>query len=380
MPEVEIYNLDIGAQRATNGWDEIDVGPFSVRLVDEYEERAARLYQPAKARVSFTGPVDALEKSVSRSESTGGGWVCTAVATIRYESDQSVLALSPIADAGVWDLCEILTFLTGRRVTIAELTERYNPNARRSPACAPIETLPAASVAWKNRSSFAESGLRYGLLTYNLTIGYRDMNVIAGQQNTAFNILVDEWPSEKIHVLEKPLNRKIPKRVRRALAEKVQAAVEEIEDHLFEGEKEAYQGILMGRALQGPYSLHGAAVQFLKYDVGVIPVDADETILRRVKFMNAVRNQMTHAGQLPALGGMDREVADRYGGVIINGVVPEINQLAIGRLFGMSTAGLGSASQRHDELFRFFTEGTWHGYPLELMGFDEWLNSPETLI
>lgn len=321
-----------------------------------------------------------MQKSVTRTPSTGGGWAVTARAIIREDIRRSILARSPIADAGARDLCEILTFLTGRKVTTGPLRERHNPNASKAPACTPVETLPAAALAWENRNIFPDHGLEYALLTYNSAIDYRAMNVVAGQQNTAFNILVDGWPSEKFHALEKPISRKIPKQVRLALVDKVKAAVAEMNDELSEEETEAYQGILGGRALQGPHSLYGAVVQFLKYDIGLIPVDADENILRRVKFLNAVRNQMTHAGQMPPLDGVSQEVADRYTAAIIGGVVPEINQLAIGRLFGFSNAGLGSVSQHHGELLRFFNDGIWHGHPLELMGFDEWLNSPEVLI
>src|SRR5947208_17052488 len=54
------------------------------------------------------------------------GWVTTAVA----EHDgtpgvESVLAETPIKDDGVWDLCELLTLVTGRRVTCPEYSQRH---------------------------------------------------------------------------------------------------------------------------------------------------------------------------------------------------------------------------------------------------------------
>ena len=89
---------------------------------------------------------------------------------------------------------------------------------------------------------------------------------------------------------------------------------------------------------------------------------------------------MTHSGQMPELPGLEPVVSDRYTAAIVAGVVPAINQLAIGRLFGFTDDGLGSLSQHPTDLQRFFSEGNWRGQPLDLMGFEEWVNSPEALI
>jgi hypothetical protein len=80
---------------------------------------------------------------------------------------------------------------------------------------------------------------------------------------------------------------------------------------------------------------------------------------------------------MPLLPGLDQDQSDRYTVAIVGGVVPEITQLALGRLLGLTEAGLGSYSQNPYDLQRFFMEGNWHGQPLELMDFEEWLNNPD---
>ena len=53
-------------------------------------------------------------------------WVCTATVTRDgTEGVQSLLAESPINDCGLWDLCDLLTLFTGRRVTSRVYKERH---------------------------------------------------------------------------------------------------------------------------------------------------------------------------------------------------------------------------------------------------------------
>lgn len=205
------------------------------------------------------------------------------------------------------------------------------------------------------------------------------MQVVAYLHNAALNVLVDKWPSSEISASPVEAGPQVPKHVRRSLADRIVSVVNECEG-LNEEAKQAYIPILRARVQQGPFSLHDAVMRFLRHNLGIIPSDDESSVTRRVQFMNSVRNKMTHSGRMPELEGLEQAVADRYTAVIVGGVVPAINQLAIGRLFGFTSDGLGSLSQNTIDLHRFFCESNWRGQPLDLMSFDEWINSPEALI
>ena len=381
MSSIELYNLDVGDPRRLLGEFPFRIGPFVVRLAENYAIAVSQLRRPEQLQVSLAGPVNQLTRSVTRiAESGVGGWHVTANATPdACDPASSLLARSPVPDGGGRDLCEILTFLTGRRVATANMLQFFNPDSSSERACVPEETFPAADLAWRHRTRIATNGLSYAVMLENSAIDFWLMQVRAYLHNAVLNILVDKWPGEDLTVLPVPSGPQVTRQVRNSLADCVGSAVRSFEE-LQEEAKDAYIPVLRARVQQGPSSLLDALMRLLRYNLGIIPVDADASVTRRVQFMNRVRNTMTHSGQMPELPGLEQAIADRYTAVIVAGVVPAINQLAIGRLFGFTTDGLGSLSQQPFDLQRFFTEGNWRGQPLDLMSFEEWINSPESLI
>lgn len=381
MNSIDLYNLDVGDPRRLLGPSPFRVGPFVVRLAENYTSAVAQLRRPEQLQVSLSGPVNQLTRSVTRiAESGVGGWHITASATLEADApESSLLARSPVLDGGVRDLCEILTFLTGRRVATADMHQFFNPDGSSERACIPEETFATADLAWRNRTRIATNGLSYAVLLENSAIDFWLMQVRAYLHNAVLNILVDKWPGDELTVLPVPAGPQVTRQTRNSLADHVAAALTAF-DGLQPEAREAYIPILRARVQQGPSSLHDAVMRLLRFNLGIIPVDADASVTRRVQFMNRVRNTMTHSGQMPELPGLEQSVADRYTAVIVAGVVPTINQLAIGRLFGFTSDGLGSLSQHPIDLQRFFSEGNWRGQPLDLMSFEEWVNSPEALI
>ena len=63
---------------------------------------------------------------------------------------------------GLWDLCNLLTFLTGRRVVTTEYKSRYRADAYGDYAVvADFETLKAASLAWQHRDYLVSRRFAY---------------------------------------------------------------------------------------------------------------------------------------------------------------------------------------------------------------------------
>lgn len=379
--EIDLYNLYLGPERLPEHHSHCAVGPFEVRLIDGYEEAVKRLYRPAYANISWQWkrldpqppgqdpafPAGVAEQTVTHMDEVPGNWVVTAKATLSDPSiEQSVLARSPSDDGGIWDLCELLTFITGRRVLTNDLLERFDPNRAGEPVCVLPEALFAVGVAWEHRKALAGRGLAYALLSHNSAIEYMFLQPKAAQYNTALNVIIDKWPL--------PKHPKVPSEVREALAKSVEAAVVAC-DGLSDEQRKGYTALLRAKAMDGPYSMLDRLILLLR-DLGIILTEDGEPILARVKYLNTVRNRLTHSGEMPLLKGMTQEQSDRYTVNIVGGVLQELNQLALGKLLGFTAGGAGSRSKDTADLRRFFAEGVWHNHPIELKDFHEWIEDP----
>ena len=94
--------------------------------------------------------------------------------------------------------------------------------------------------------------------------------------------------------------------------------------------------------------------------------------MRRVGFINRLRNALVHQGSVPELKGLQVDQSLEYAVNIVGGVVPEIVGLILSQELGFTSQGLGSLSQYTDDLKSFFTNGTWRGYHIETADFEAW--------
>jgi hypothetical protein len=300
--------------------------------------------------------------TTSFSESRQGGWEITATATETTAGTVSVLARRPIPDGGIWDLCEILTFVTGRRVTTLEQTHRRDPNKYGANACVPVEALHAAAVAWQHREEIVQRKLTFALVMHNEALEFEMLQVVAGLNNIALNVLVDGWRCKSSGLAPE---------VKKAVKAAVTCALEGIAD-LTVNQRQGLEAILGSTIDRGiGSSMHDKTMELL-VDLDVIPSGSEPEVEERVRFMNAVRNRIVHSGQLPTLKHLDQEQSERYGCAIAVGVAPEITRLALGRLLGFQPRGLGSRSQDISDLQSFFQKGVWRGWPLERQSFEDW--------
>lgn len=382
--EFDLYNLYVGPERPPEALCHRQVGPFEVRLVANYQEAVKQVYQPAYSNVSLQWTriepqppgldpstiAGSAVQTVTHVDEMRGSWVVTAKATLSQpSSEQSVLARLPTDDNGIWDLCELLTFITGRRVLTNELLDRFDPNRAGEPVGVLAEALFAASAAWEHRNSLAERGLAYALLSHDSAIEYKFLQPKAAQYNTALNVIIDKWPLPKLP--------KVATEVREALVRAVESAVASCEG-LSDEQRKCYTALLRARVMDGPYSMLDRLILLLR-DLGIVLPDDGEAVLTRVRYLNTVRNRLTHSGEMPLLKGMTQEQSDRYTVNIIGGVLQELDQLAIGRVLGFTLGGAGSRSQDTTDLRRFFAEGVWHNHPIELKDFQEWIEDPFSL-
>ena len=161
---IRLYNLYLGDKRPNGRFANVQVGPFTIRLVDEYEDQVRKIPH-GESRTDHGGfdlEAGTRDFSTTYQKAGGAGWHVTAVATVDDSAaERSILCGPPADDHGVWDLCIILSFLTGRRVATDDLISRVSPAPGGTHACTPIFTLAAAGAAWPKRANVVERGLNH---------------------------------------------------------------------------------------------------------------------------------------------------------------------------------------------------------------------------
>lgn len=356
MPEHEIYNLFIGESPIPPAFSQAEIGLIRLQLLEGYQERTEELSR--RKTVVREGGV-----TVEIKEERVGSWIPTASVSWddKRGTEKSILCDEAAEDGGLWDLCELLTFLTGRRVTWKERTERYDPNPVGDQACHLIETLPACRVCWEKRDQLVEKRAQYALLSYNEGLNTKVLQCMAYYFNCSLNIILDR-------LVDSPED--VNKGVRAAIKKDVTELIHARED-LSPAQKTAYSALLSSRVDQGTFSAVGQLAALLQ-ELEIIPSSPPETVLRRVKYINGARNLLIHGGRLPSLSGLSQEVSRRYTMVIVAGVVPELCRLVLGRKLGLRQGSLGSLSQNSHDLSTFFNEGNWRGWKLEDRTFEEY--------
>jgi hypothetical protein len=364
--EYQLLNVFAGNARPPRQFAEGQIGPFRVQLVDDYAAAAARLAQSPQVKVEFAPDESGrMQMQVRRIPGAIGEWVVTARAHREdMPVEPSILGREPIADQGLFDLCQLLTFVTGRSVTTEEFADRHNPRTKGDSFGPPLGTLPITAHAWNNRAALVAKKCHYALLTHNSAFDSWGLQGLAASYNTALNVILDQWG------IEIP---SVPRDVREELRSHVHDAVDRTQSLSAEN-REAYKAILGGRVMQGPSSLVDQLIALL-IDLGIVPAKPPDEVRRRIQFVNAVRNKLTHSGQIPDLKGLDRAQSDNYCFTITAGVVPEINRQAIGRILGFSVDDEDWLKTELVNLQRFFAEGKWNNWPLETAAFHEWIES-----
>lgn len=339
MKKIELFNLHIGCARPPSEWCVSTIGPFTVKLVDSYKCRVSRLYQ-RKSRVD--GQVR---------QQQGGGWQVTATAEYDENSstENSILLRRNGSDYGLWDLCTILTFLTGRRVVTAEYRDMYSPDMHWERACLDVETLRAASIAWCHRAKLADNGLVWALLYYNEALSHNSVPVLAALYTTSLDLL------QNTSIEEGP---EVDKQTRNKLRAKIKEVIHSC-DFLSQGQKNAYKAIVGARISQGTNTSR-VKLKNLLVNYRIVNEPIGDDVNTRIGYVNSVRNKLVHTGLIPCLNPteLSQEQSDDYSFNIVGNIIPALCRLVIGKRFGFSEGSLGSLCQHTHDLKQFFNDGS----------------------
>ncbi len=354
MKTVDLFNLYMGEQRLVPLLAECKIGDLTVCLTDDYDAKAAQLPKPASLISDKTGV-----KSLSPREGT---WQATATVSYQDSQEKSVLLHEECDDGGLWDLCNLLTFLTGRRVVTTEYKRRYRPDSYGDYAVIDFETLKAASLAWQHRNCLVSRNLHTALLLYNEAMDVNLLQSRAALYSTALNIILDNLDNLNLDSHETTYQ-KVSKDIHKKLKNKINNVFncfEQAED-LQPDQAERYRRSL-NRIDAGPTSTDKLFSLLQLLDVINSPPTSDQEL--RVKRVGIVRNRLVHTGR-PKIKGLDDEQSKIHTIKIATEVVPEIIRIVIGHHLGFRSGGTGSHCQLKDDLIKFFHKGVFRGQEFE---------------
>lgn len=343
MKTVDLFNLYVGERRPDPPWSEYEIGGLTVRLKDDYDDKVPQLAKPAKWVIT--------EKGAERFPPHKGTWQATATVSWKNTVEKSVLLDKECEDKGLWDLCNLLTFITGRRVVTTEYKSRYSPDAYGDYAVADIETLKAAALAWQHRENLVSKNLHTALLLYNeanTAINTTTLQVRAALYSTALNIILDK---------HEMTYQKVSKSIRKKIKEEISNVLnrfEQIED-LQPDQADRYRRLL-DRIDDGP-TLTDKLFSLLQafYIIDSPPTCNQEILVKRI---GIVRNRLVHTGR-PRIEGLDDEQSKIHTIKIVTQVVPEIIRIVIGHNLGFRSDETGSHCQSKDNLIGFFSKGVF---------------------
>ena len=362
---MEIYNLNFGNSKPAKPFSEAHIGPFKITVKDDYDIIQNQLPRAALVVANIFGEGNEFIQGIN------GGWIATADCLCVGPSEKSILSLKSIDDSGIWDLCQILSFLNGRNITCDPHDFRNNPNVFGDRACVDVEILHAAQIMWGKRSLLVDRKLVYSLLLLNSAIKCHDVNSQAGVISAAFNGIYDDWfreykiqQSNPVKKSEAPLTQltDLTKDEKVLTKNAVTRAIVDIEQ-LNEEKKDALINLIKGKidgGLLSPVNL----IQAMLISENIIPQVPAKDVTDRIKFMNAVRNKFVHNGSPPEFK-KNRELSVEFSIFIICRLIPDLIKMYLGRVVGFTTGSVGSLSQHKHDFIQYFNHGLYGGRRVE---------------
>jgi hypothetical protein len=357
---VELFNLDVGRSLAPSIRSQLEavmIGPFSIRFVDDYDQKRRLLSEPGQlvSNLKAGSGVVEVEEYTTRGRQSPG-WVCTATVTRDGTPGvQSLLAESPIDDCGLWDLCELLTLFTGRRVTSSVYKERHGTAYVYVGRGMEIFylALHAAAAAWPGRANLVKNKMEMAIPSHNQAVS--DMiQTQASHYTTALDIVCAKYPA-KTH--DAKAGGRIDDGVKAALKAKVQEAVAAAEG-LTADQRASFARILGSRIDQGLSKGFVDKLQDILTDFDAVDPNPPAPVKDRVRFIDTIRNAIIHNGRLPRPDeGETRHQLGQRVATIVYSVIPEINCQAFYRVMGLDDATRQRFQLDSPGLREFFTDG-----------------------
>lgn len=124
----DLVNLDLGENPALT---EFEIGPYTIRLKPDYSTLWKQMSHTAVQVEQYEVRNGTLQKTIQKKKAHSGKHIVTATATCKNEPSanlDSKFFQRNDNERSIWDLCLILSYLTGRRVFLKGEEGRYTAN------------------------------------------------------------------------------------------------------------------------------------------------------------------------------------------------------------------------------------------------------------
>lgn len=314
-------NLDLGKNPDVR---KFSVGLYIIELLNDY---------------------DNLQSKLSTLYNKGQS-VTTAIATIEEEPD-NLLTIKPTK--GIWDLCQILSFLSGHSIFTPNFQNRYHNLKFYDGIVQKYEIPIAADIAWNNRKNFSNiSELRPFWLYLNinrtleaeviLLLGCVSLEIVQNIENGVGS-------NQKPHQLDNLLTD-----IKRLINES------DINKDL----KNSFAGVV------GKWGSKNSSEIFkdLMIKYGFIDDAIKGSPLRRIKFINKLRNSVVHLGKLEYPNWIKNEkIQKKVALFITTQFIPTIIQEYLKRKFKLETFIWVEINK--DFVMEYIYDGRWDGVLIE---------------
>lgn len=360
LDPVDLFNLDVGEKMGNvirPQLEELRFGPFRIVFYEDYEQRVLQLTQQGQlqSHMHMEGNRLTVEERIMESR-YADGWIATAQLLHDGSSaESSILAEQPIPDFGIWDLCELLTFFTGRRVTVPQYRERHGAAYRYvGRGCKMYyATLHMLARAWPHRSSLVQNHLEMAFLSHNQAV-YDMIQTQVSHYTTALDMTCAHYP---VQTTSGQQQAGLERSTKRTLKEKVQSAVAEVTE-LLPAQREAFIRVLGARVDQGLAKGFVAKLEDLLVEFGAIDPNPTDEVRNRIRFVDTLRNAVIHNGRLPRPDENEsRQQLGQRVAKFSGQVLPSINAAAFYRLLGFDQQAREQFALETPELRQFFVDG-----------------------
>lgn len=352
MTTYQLYNLDLGENPAIRTFL---VGPFTITLGDDYEKIHKRLSAQAKVNHQFQSvPGGGISFSKTYIPEIVGEALITATASCEIEGNALLIKdetpPNPEEDkkpeneitSEIWDLCIILSYLTGRRVYTENEKRRFSHIHHGQGVVQPSDISIAANRAWENRKNFDDEKLIPLWLYLHINdTPEAELKMLIG------TVILELIP--KIEVLSQPI-------ISDDLKDCIDKVKETIEgSNLSKVTKSKFKNTV---SHWGEASLNEAFRNLLiHYDLiteGIVGIPK-----KRVDAISSYRNGIVHAGKLKEIDWIKDPLVQKHLAIFY---LAQFNialiQEYINRKFGI-TKNFWWPKQSYDNLKKYIETGYW---------------------
>ena len=348
----KLLNFDHG-----NKYPEIfNIGPFKIEINDQHCQNLLLL--PRNESITF-GHDKNFNRVVKKTPKKRGGWIETATIEIDEKNlEPSVISPETVSKSNVDDLCLLLSFLTGRFVSLENnpFIEQFSPEEH-TDKVVHYGYFSRNKFPWQCLPKLREEGLAGQF--YNLIVACQSRDFVgrAVHYNNALNVAYDKW-------FKNHCTQFINNKTRSKIKDCVNVCLEE------QGIKEEIKQEILSRV--NNICNHSAIFKLKQFLRGIelYPEYEFAEMHERLRWLNYIRNSMAHTGMLPSNSKVSNDLISDVTSSIIS-LVLRINQYYFGRkVLGLDDPYLDYIKNM---ITPYFLEGKFLGRLIFKEGYKEYM-------